>query len=147
MSQAVRVVKKGWGTKKKAGRGYWWVKVAPTSIHMQIRQRASTNPWEDKSYPSPFLPAAPLLSRGCPGIQSEDLKEVSRKLKEKGKKLNCEWNTGTPWFNKNESVYIKHNDYMKHNAHRWKRPKQTASNMLRNDSDSICGLMLPLNTS
>lgn len=38
--------------------GYWWLKAAPASIHMQIGRRPSTNPWEDKSCASLLFPAA-----------------------------------------------------------------------------------------
>ena len=36
--------------REKEGGGCWWLKAATGSIHMQMSQEASTNPWEKKDY-------------------------------------------------------------------------------------------------
>lgn len=50
MSGGVWGVEKGWDRKRegKGEGGCWWLKAAPGSIHMQMAQGASTNPWEER---------------------------------------------------------------------------------------------------
>lgn len=43
---------------REKGGGDWWLKAAPGSIHMQMAQGASTNPWEEKDY-NPHPPPPP----------------------------------------------------------------------------------------